>query len=203
MKAEMSESELALRSGFDFSRAVRGRHTDQYAKGHTVTLIGGEPDMNDPLAPATRDSQLTEIFGKNLLIGRLIDAGLEVAEPVRDKSIDLVAYRGAEGTKDFVARPIQLKAYSNESFGLDAKYKRIPRLLIAYVWNVQNPERSEVFALTFEEALEILKIKGYLSTDSWTKGGRYYVRDAGQELREYLAKYKMTRDRWLEKLQAA
>jgi len=203
MKTQMSESEKELRSQFDFSKAVRGRHSDRYARGQTVTLLEGEPDMDDPLAPAKKDSQLTEIFGKNLLIGHLIAAGLEVAEPVRDKGVDLVAYRGEEGEVDFVARPIQLKAYSNESFGLDMKYKRIPHLLIAYVWNVQIPERSEVFVLTFEEALEILNKKGYSKTDSWIKGGRYFVRDAGHELREYLAKYKMTRERWLEKLQAA
>lgn len=203
MKGQMSESEQELRNRFDFFRAVRGRHSERYAKGHTVTLLGGEPDMDDPLAPVKKDSQLTEIFGKNLLIGHLIDAGLEVAEPVRDKGIDLVAYRGEEGTKDFVARPIQLKAYSNESFGLDVKYKRIPRLLIAYVWNVQTPERSEVYALTFDDALKILETKEYVKTESWTKDGRYFVRNAGRELKELLKPYRMTRERWLEKLKAA
>lgn len=203
MKTQVSENEQELRSRFDFSKAVRGRHSEQYAKGHTVTLLGGEPDSNDPLAPGEKDSQLTEIFGKNLLIGHLIAAGLEVAEPVRDKGIDLVAYRGDAGATGFVARPIQLKAYSHESFGLDIKYKGIPGLLIAYVWNVRAPEQSEVYVLTFEEAMEILDKKGYSKTSSWTEGGRYFVRNAGQELRDYLSQYKMTRERWIEKLQAA
>jgi len=199
----MSDSEQKLRSQFDFSKAVRGRHSEQYAKGHTVTLLKSEPEDKYPVETGGQDSQLTEVFGKNLLIGHLIDAGLEVAEPVRDRGIDLVAYRDKEGATGFVARPIQLKAYSHESFGLDVKYKRIPDLLIAYVWNVRTPELSEVYALTYDEALDILDKKGYSKTDSWTKGGRYFVRNAGKELREYLSQHKMTPERWLEKLKAA
>jgi hypothetical protein len=118
---------------------------------------------------------------------------------VRDQGIDLIVYR--EG-KDFVARPVQLKASSHESFSLDKKYKRFPHLLIAYVWNVQAPKRSDVYALTYEDALHILEKKGYAQTESWIKDGRYFVRSAGHELKEILEPYKMTTERWQQKLQA-
>jgi hypothetical protein len=199
MKPEMSRNEVEMRSRFDFSRATRGRFSDRYKQGHSVTLLDGDPDLEDPLDSNQGDSQLTEVFGKNLLISHLVAAGFEVAQPVRDKGIDLIVYR--EG-KDFVARPIQLKAYSHESFSLDIKYKRFPHLLIAYVWNVQVPERSDVYALTFDDALQVLNKKGYSKTDSWTKGGRYFVRDAGVKLKKILEPYKMTTEKWQEKLQA-
>jgi len=191
-----------MRSRFDFSRATRGRFSDRYAQGHTITLLDGEPDMEDPLVPGGGDSQLTEIAGRHLLISRLVAAGFEVAEPLRDKGIDLVVYRDGQGSKDFAAYPIQLKASSHESFSLDKKYERFPRLLIAYVWNVQAPERAEVYALTFSDAMKIMEQKGYAKTDSWTKKGYYFVRSAGPELREFLKPYKMNTKRWQEKLQA-
>lgn len=203
MKPKMDRSEAELRSKFDFSGAVRGKYADRYGQGHTVTLLEGEADDSDPLDSGRGDSQLTEIAGKHLLIAHLIEAGIEVAEPIRDKGIDLVAYRGEQGSADFTAWPIQLKAFSHESFSLDKKYARLPRLLIAYVWNVKTPGQSEVYALTFEEALRVMDEKGYSKTDSWTKSGRYFVRDAGPELKGLLERYKMTPEQWQEKLKAA
>jgi hypothetical protein len=197
-------NETEIRARFDFSRATRGRFAERYRNGHTVTLLDHDPDLDedDLHEPSKPDSQLTEIAGKHLLISRLVAAGFEVAEPLRDKGIDLVVYRDGEGGKDFAAYPIQLKASSHESFSLDKKYERFPRLLIAYVWNVQAPERSDVYALTFSDALQVMEKKGYAKTYSWTKKGYYFVRSAGSELKEILEPYKMTTERWQEKLQA-
>ncbi len=203
MKTQINESEQELRNRFDFSKAVRGRHSERYKKGHTVTFLEGTPDANDPLVVNKSDGQLTEIAGKHLLISRLVAAGFEVAEPLRDKGIDLVAYRDGEDGKDFAAYPIQLKASSSESFSLDKKYERFPRLLIAYVWNVQAPERSDVYALTFRDAMQVMEKKGYAKTDSWTKKGYYFVRSAGPDLKEMLEPYKMANsETWQQKLQA-
>jgi hypothetical protein len=202
MKSQMSKSEVELRSRFDFSKGVRGKFYERYKNGHTVTLLDGDPDEDDPLVLSKGDSQLTEIAGKHLLISRLVAAGFEVAEPLRDKGIDLVVYRDGEGGNDFAAYPIQLKASSHESFSLDRKYERFSRLLIAYVWNVQAPERSDVYALTFRDAMQVMEKKGYAKTDSWTKRGYYFVRSAGPELKEILEPYKMTAERWQKKLQA-
>ena len=40
----------------------------------------------------TVDSQLIEIIGRNRLINELLRGGLEVATPLRDRGIDLIAY---------------------------------------------------------------------------------------------------------------
>jgi hypothetical protein len=200
MKTGMNESEQRLRSRFDFSKAVRGRHSEQYAKGHSVTLLKGEPDEDDPLDLDGRDSQLIEIAGKHLLISHLIAAGFEVAEPLRDKGIDLIVYRGDE---NFLARPIQMKASSLESFSLDGKYEHIPNLLLTYVWNVQTPERNEIYAMTFDEAVQVLKERGYDKTDSWRRKKYYFVRNAGVKLKDILEQHRMSPERWQQKLKMA
>lgn len=80
------------------------------------------------------DSQVLEILGRNQLIGELLRAGLEVSLPIRDRGIDLIAYADLNSdVQKFPARPIQMKAASNRSFGLDQKYAKFPDLLIAYV----------------------------------------------------------------------
>jgi len=202
MKLPMSEAEAELRSKFDFSKAERGRFSNRYKKGHTVTFLEGEAGTDDPLSAEKSDSQLTEVFGKNLLISHLMAAGFEVAQPVRDRGVDLVVYRDREDAKDYQPCLIQLKASAQESFSLDKKFARLPHLLIAYVWNVQTPGRSDVYALTFDDALQVMEKKGFAKTDSWVKGGYYFVRNAGADLKKILEPYKMTPERWREKLQA-
>lgn len=200
MKTQMSKSEEGLRKRFDFSRAVRGRHSEQYAKAHAVTLLDVSPDEEDPLETSEQDSQLVEIAGKHLLISRLVAAGFEVAEPLRDKGIDLIVYRDES---KFKAVPIQMKASTQESFSLDRKYEKFSNLLIAYVWNVNAGERGDVYLLTFQEALKVMDEKGYSKTDSWTKNGYYFVRNSGKELKQLLKPYSIQTPNWREKILAA
>lgn len=49
MKQAASSNEVEMRSRFDFSRATRGRFSDRYEQNHDVTLLDGDPDMEDPL----------------------------------------------------------------------------------------------------------------------------------------------------------
>jgi hypothetical protein len=201
MKPEVSENEHELRSKFDFSKAVRGRRSEQYAKSCRVTLLEGPCDLDeDPLSPSSSDSQLVEIAGKHLLISRLVAAGFEVAEPLRDKGIDLIIYRGGD---HFRALPVQMKASTQESFSLDRKYENSPDLLIAYVWNVNAGQTGEVYLLTFKQALTVMDEKGYSKADSWTQNGYYFVRNAGKQLKELLKPYRMQAQNWRERILAA
>jgi hypothetical protein len=193
-------NETEIRARFDFSRATRGRFADRYQHGHTVTLLDHDPDEDDPFETSKPDSQLTEVFGKNLLISHLVAAGFEVAQPVRDRGVDLVVYKDGVDAKDYVPCLIQLKASSHESFSLDKKYERFPHLLITYVWNVQTPAQSDVYALTFKDALQVLEKKGYEKTDSWKRNGYYFVRNAGVDLKKILEPFKMTTEKWRERL---
>ena len=200
MKTQSNKSEQALRSSFDFSKAVRGRHSDRYAKGRTVTLLTGAPEMDDPLAPGEIDSQLVEIAGKHLLISRLVAARYEVAEPLRDRGIDLIVYRDEN---QFNAFPVQMKASTQESFSLDRKYEKFSNLHIAYVWNVNAGDGGEVYLLPYDQALKVMDAKGYSRTDSWTKNGNYFVRNAGKEQKALLKPFRMQLQNPREKILAA
>lgn len=146
------------------------------------------------------DSQIVEILGRNQLVGELLRAGLEVSVPVRDRGIDVIAYADLFTTVPaFVARPIQMKASSNRSFGLDRKYARFPNLLIAYVWHLDRSEDVVTFALTYDEACRVLQEMGYANTTSWERGN-YVNNEPGVELRRLLEPYRMTPGKWRERI---
>src|SRR5689334_7125323 len=86
----------------------------------------------------TLDSQQVEILGCNRIKAALIEAGLEVATPERDNGIDLIVYRWSAEAAQFDACPVQIKAARDFSFGIDAKYERIPGLVMAFVVGVRG-----------------------------------------------------------------
>ncbi len=159
-------------------------------------------------SPERKDSQLVELAGRSWLIGQLLQAGLEVARPERDRGVDLIAYLDLDKTVgDFIACPIQVKAASKSTFGLDPKYQRFPRMLIVYVWEVDDSTKTVAFALTYDEALKIARKKGWTRSSSWKEGGKagkrgYTVTRVRQhsELWEMLQGHLMTPKRWKDKV---
>lgn len=146
------------------------------------------------------DSQSIEVVGRNRLISELVLAGLEVALPVRDRGVDIVAYIDlAVDTSNFVAVPIQMKAASKASFSVNRKYEKVSNLIIAYVWGLQSQDHVETYALTYPEAFLIAEAMGWTKTASWEKG--YYVNgQPGKKLCSLLAPYRMTPLAWREKV---
>ena len=66
------------------------------------------------------DTQTIEILGRNRLVNELLVAGLEVAMPLRDRGIDLIAYVDlAAAVSKFAAVPIQMKAASERAFSIE------------------------------------------------------------------------------------
>jgi hypothetical protein len=188
---------MELRSRFDFSKGVRGKFYERYKNGHTVTLLDGDPDEDDPLDLSTRQA------GTSIFVSQVQAAGFKLAEPLQDESIDYIIYSAAERDHDLISYAVKLKTSNSRTFYLYKKYGDIPRLLLVYIWNARISEDSSVYALTYEEALGVLKAKGYANTDSWIKNGGYSVTHAGSELIEMLNPYRMTLERWRQKLQAA
>jgi hypothetical protein len=145
-----------------------------------------------PLPPL--DSQQIEVLGRNLVKAALIEAGLEVATPERDNGIDLIAYRwGLPGKFD--ARPIQLKAASDFSFGIDRKYERIPGLIMAYVIGVRSGTHL-IYAMTYPEVLALAESLRWTKTPSWTEGNGYSTRHPSKRLVAELATYESRKDSW-------
>jgi hypothetical protein len=200
MKPPMTKNEIEMRKRFDFSRATRGRFADRYALGHTVTLLDGDPDMEDPLdldsnPVSTRDA------GKEIFVSQVTAAGLKLAEPLQDPSIDYLIYGSESGDREIVSCAVKVKTSVHETFSLFKTDLKVPGSLLAYVWNAGDPAKSSVYALTYREALKIFEKKPYVKSDAWLKDGRYTVVHAGAELKEMLEPYRMTRDRWQQRLQ--
>ena len=126
----------------------------------------------------------------------LLRAGLEVALPVRDRGVDLIAYADlSRNVRRFIARPIQMKAAVGRSFSIDRKYARIRDLVYAFVWNLGTSERSEIYALTYAQAVQVAQRMGYTKTVSWKKGS-YVATRPGRRLHLLLEQYRMTPKKW-------
>lgn len=145
------------------------------------------------------DTQQLELMGRHRLVESLVHAGLDVAMPLRDRGVDLIAYTPGAGPGGFDAFPVQLKSFSGEGFSLHTKYAQVDRLVLAYVWRMNEPERSSILAMTYAEALSVAHDMGYTQTESWKKpGGAYSVTSAGTRLRDRLACYALGECGWQE-----
>lgn len=138
-----------------------------------------------------------ELAGRYRLTSELLAAGVNVALPVFDSGIDLIAYVEDKGV--LRARPIQLKAASSRAFGVDRKYERSPDLIIAYVWCVNEAARAETYAMTYREAAALAKALGWTETASWGRGG-YVTTKPSRKILEMLEPYRTSPKRWLRLL---
>jgi len=151
-----------------------------------------------------RDSQLTELSGRHLLIAQLVAGGLEVAIPLRDRGVDLIAYLDlSAATPQFMSCPIQMKASQKARFSLEKKYKKLANLLIAYVWHVEDPAKACVYALTYREALALLDKRRHTKTDSWRKKNGYSVPNPGPDWLRDLEPFRMSPKSWGERIRSA
>lgn len=142
------------------------------------------------------DTQVIELLGRHRLMDELLLAGLEVALPARDRGIDLIAYADLGRDVDrFAAVPIQMKASSERSFGVNRKYARFPDLLIAYVWHLRSPDDAVTYALTSPEARAVAEAMGWTRTASWERG-EYVATRPSEALTALMAPYQMTPERW-------
>lgn len=147
------------------------------------------------------DTQKIELIGRHYLAAELLKSGLEVAAPERDRGVDMIAYLDIdENLQEFSACPLQLKASSTASFGLDRKYQRILNLLIVYVWHLDDGKDQVCYALTYSEAFEVAERMGWTITDSWLKGGKYVTTRPSVKLVSLLEPYRMTSSRWRSKV---
>ncbi len=150
------------------------------------------------------DPQVVELLGRNKLVNDLLRAGLEVALPMRDRGIDLIAYLDLRPKfQTFVARPIQMKAALHGSFSINRKYSKIRDLLIAYVWSLGEAGEPAIYALSHDETVDVAKEMGYTKTNSWKKRGRYGTTNPGKKLVSLLAPYRMTPEKWWDRITEA
>jgi hypothetical protein len=145
----------------------------------------------------TLDTQVVELLGRQRLIAELIRDGLEVAIPVRDRGVDLIAY--ADLSKQvirFASRPIQMKAFTTSGFSIAQKFSRIADLILAYVWHVGELESAVTYALPYSEVIKVAETMGWTSTAAWTEGGVYSTTNPSKRLLELLDPFRMSQGKW-------
>jgi hypothetical protein len=199
MKAPIDMNESEIRARFDFSKATRGRFASQYRTGHTVTLLDHDPDEVETMLPSGV-VETTRQSGIRIFESQVREAGLRLVEPSQKNGIDYLICSQTTADNERASIPVKLKTSTYEVFSLYKKESRIPRLLVTYVWHAKEPKSSEVYALTYDEALGIIKSKPYFNTRSWIDDGGYSVTHAGAELKEMLKEYQMTPEKWHQKL---
>jgi hypothetical protein len=152
------------------------------------------------LAAHPGDKQKVELLGRNRLIDELLRDNLEVALPIRDRGIDLIAYVDlGEDVKSYVAKPIQMKASWTRAFGIDRKYEKFPGLILAYVWHLDDREQAVTFAMSFSEARGVADAMGWTATPSWRKGV-YSTSQPSKKLYGLLERFEMTPGAWRRRL---
>ena len=147
-----------------------------------------------------KDTQITELAGRHYLISQLLSGGVEVATPLRDRGIDLIAYLDRLDEGAFYACPIQLKANEKARFGVHRKYETIPNLLMVYAWHVSGTTPS-LYAMTYKEAAGLLEARGHTETRSWNELGGYSL-TVNEQWATVLAPYKMDAKDWMPKILA-
>jgi hypothetical protein len=194
-------NETEIRTRFDFSRATRGRFAGRYQNGHTVVLLDHDPDEEETILPA-QAVETTRQSGIRIFESQVREAGLRLVEPSKKNGIDFFICGETQADEERASFPVKLKTSIHELFSLYKKESRVPRLIVAYVWHAKEPKDSEVYALTYDEALQIVKSKPYFTSKSWIDEGGYSVTHAGAELKEMLKEYRMTPKKWRQRLQS-
>lgn len=145
---------------------------------------------------ASLDSQQVEMIGRHRVIESMVRDGVEVALPLRDNGIDLIAY---VNTGICVACPIQLKAASGESFSVHRKYEKAARLMMCYAWYVHS-QSPVIFAMSQRDAYRIADAKKWTNTASWTKRGEYSTTRPSENLKLLLAEHRVMPGSWPERV---
>ena len=147
------------------------------------------------------DKQVTELVGRSKLVAELLHSGIEVAIPQRDRGIDLIAYLDLDSrAASFIARPIQMKASSEEQFSIEKKCAKFRDLILVFVWHVHDPATPAIYALTYSEAVGVGKAMGWTKRKSWIKDGRFTTQQPSKKLVRLLQPYRMRAKLWRGKI---
>ena len=199
MKSPIDMNETEIRARFDFSNATRGMFAARYQVGHTVTLLDHDPDEEETTKPANA-VETTRQSGIRIFESQIREAGLQLVEPSKKSGIDFFIETSANEKR--ASFPVKLKTSIHDVFSLYKKESKVPHLLVAYVWHAKEPKNSEVYAMTYDEALQIVQSKPYFNSNAWIDLGGYSVTHAGAELKKMLKEYRMTPKKWHERLQS-
>lgn len=136
------------------------------------------------------DSQQVELLGRNILISKLIADDIEIALPLRDRGVDLIAFADVNNENKFKAIPIQLKSSSKTSFSINRKYEKFSNLILAYIWYASDPQSAELYIMTYPQALTVANELGWTGKKSWIEGSAFSTSRPSKRIIELIEPYK-------------
>jgi len=148
----------------------------------------------------------TEIkqLAKRHLERLLREAGIEFDASPRERGVDLTAILGSSDHSVRGARcRIRIGANEKDRFGVQRRWKEEADLLV-YEWNVSTTG-AEIYALSYDEAVALLKERGHTQTRSWNKENGGYSLDIGNGDKRtwwtnHLSRYSMDARKLREKI---
>jgi hypothetical protein len=144
------------------------------------------------------DTQQVELIGRHYLMAELLRAGLEVAVPIRDRGIDLIAYADIDARiTRFVSCPIQMKATMGRSFSVASKYEA--RAQSAYRLRVE-PSRIRSKINICPDLWRGDCRGGQPRLDEHCNRGLYTTTKPSARVVELLEPYRMTPGKWWGKI---
>jgi hypothetical protein len=142
-----------------------------------------------------RDPQLIEIAGRNWLVSQLIQCGIEVATPERDKGVDLIAY---VETQRFRACRIQIKVSTGSAFV--AHREQYDGMLMVYIWHIDKPQETVAFAMRTWQARRIITANRWDKNQAWKRKNGYWRKSRvavdSEFYKRYLQDRKMDMKKW-------
>ncbi len=132
-----------------------------------------------------------------MLQRELLRCGIHVEARNTKQGSDFFAAQSLSDNSNRPLRtPILVRAASRANFSVIRKHEKITNLVLAYVWHVRDGCSAKVYAMTYTEAITIASQMGWTKTASWKKFGWYTNNEPGKRLREALAPYESTPERW-------
>ena len=134
------------------------------------------------------DSKQVELIATSWMEAQLMRKGYEVARPLRDKGIDIIAYRD-DPDHAFSATPIQIKSAQKKTFSIQKKYAD-RNIVMAYIWNATS-DAPTLFLVPYAEAVQLLdSIGDAINSTSWVEYGAYSSQSPSKALIEKMKPFK-------------
>lgn len=144
------------------------------------------------------DAQQIELIGRSLLQAQLLREDIEIALPIRDKGIDLVAYLDRRGESQPHSCFLQMKAASNRAFSFNTKYQHFGHFKFVYIWHVLESEKVRFFLLSYSEAESLCRHHAWTPTRNGFE--RWSTSNPSGTLSGKLEKFQVVGRQWRQKL---
>jgi len=92
--------------------------------------------------------------------------------------------------------PIRLLTYEQIHDDPDARYAKIPRLIMVFVMNCRSSSESRLYAMSYAQMVQVGDALAWTKTASWTERDGYSTRHPSPKLMALLEPHRTGPARW-------